>query len=108
MSARVCGALSQVMQSGQRSSTRTTSEPLASQRSGCRNVDPQRGHMVIAAMARSYAPVRTEIGLCSAYHAADNSAQEAYGQSQPEPWTGPARLPGREPPGRVDGHDLRR
>ncbi len=51
MSARVCGAFSHVMQSGQRSSTTTTSEPLASQRNGCRNVDPQRGHMVIAAMS---------------------------------------------------------
>ena len=49
MSARVCGAFSQVMQSGQRSSTSTTSEPLASQRSGCRKVDPQRGHIVMAA-----------------------------------------------------------
>ena len=49
MSARVCGALSQVMHSPQRSSTSTTSAALASQRSGWRKRDPQRGHMVIAA-----------------------------------------------------------
>ena len=61
MSARVCGAFSQVMQSEQRSSTITTSEPLASQRSGCRKVDPQRGHIVIAATARSYGARRTEL-----------------------------------------------
>ena len=36
MSARVWGALSQVMHSEQRSSTSTTSDALASQRSGCR------------------------------------------------------------------------
>src|SRR3954447_25535430 len=49
MSARECGALSHVMHSPQRSSTSTTSDPFASQRSGCRKLDPQRGHMVIAA-----------------------------------------------------------
>jgi len=33
---------------------------LASQRNGCRKVDPQRGHIVIAATARTYGAPRTE------------------------------------------------
>src|SRR4051812_44106356 len=83
MSARVCGAFNQVMQSGQRSSTTTTSEPFASQRSGCRNVDPQRGHMVIAAMARTYATLRTDQHVGPAYQAADNCGQEHMDDSNP-------------------------
>src|SRR3954463_9034889 len=90
MSARVCGALSQVMQSGQRSSTTTTSEPLASQRSGCRNVDPQRGHMVIAAMARSYATTRTDRRLLPVYQAVDNGGQRHM--DDPNPTAGPDPL----------------
>ena len=42
-----------------RASRRT---PLASQRKGCRKLDPQRGHMVIAATRRSYSADRTEGG----------------------------------------------
>ena len=87
MSARVCGAFSQVMQSGQRSSTTTTSEPLASQRSGWRNVDPQRGHMVIAATA---ANLRTAPdGLrCLVYQAADTVVKE-------DAWTTRIQRPAR-------------
>src|SRR3954471_9257198 len=49
MSAREGGALPHALHSPQRGSTSTTSEPLASQRRGCRKLDPQRGHMVMAA-----------------------------------------------------------
>src|SRR5689334_7055848 len=52
MSARVWGAFSHVMQSEQRSSTITTSALLASQRSGCRNCDPQLGQRVSTATPR--------------------------------------------------------
>src|ERR1044071_8436082 len=43
MSARVYGALRWVMHSGQRRSTSTSWSPCGSQRSGCRNLDPQLG-----------------------------------------------------------------
>jgi hypothetical protein len=87
MSARVCGAWTQIMQSAQRSSTSTTSAPFASQRNGCRNEDPHLGHSVSAATSAKLrrGPDGMGPGLCVSYQVADYPGRVTIMDAHEEP-----------------------